>query len=674
MTISIRKLTVADLNTVDELMKRNSRTLGFLPEEALRDYLEKGYTLGATNDNGKLIGYLLSANYPAYFRITQLCVAEDFNGQGVARRLINELKNSATTQKVMKLHCRNDFPAHQMWPKLGFSAIDEQPGRSRDRLPLTLWHLPLAPDDQLGLFQVQTSDHSLDVVIDAQIFFDFDEADSDKSRPSKALLSDFLLDALRLLITDELFNEIAREQDPEQREKSRNKAHEFPKIDYNPQLEEQFEGILKTLLPSNSPSRQSDIRQLAKAAASEVKIFVSRDQAILNKSEEIADRVSLQVVSPTQLIIRLHEFSEKQSYAPTRIAGFELRWQRLSSDQVARFPYNSFLSQGERQGVFRERLDALLARPDQYEAECLQSRDETVAVRVLTKETNKTLTVHLMRVALSVDDRSLLGRFVISDTITKAVEENRHMVKIDVSALSVGLEPNLLEMGFIKGNGHFVRFCFSRSLTRTEVLSEIHELFPDIATSYGSLPELDLQRCCSPLDLKETDQNYFLIPIRPGYATSLFDRQQAAIDMFVQNPGVLLRWDNIYYKVKSHYHMLQEPARILWYESGSKAGQIAAISCLDAIEIGAAKTLFKKYKKFGILEWKDIFDMCNGDPFEEIMALKFSHTFLFRKPVSLDRMRVVFREHGTNLVLQSPSSIPTEIFYKLFQLGYPDQS
>ena len=623
---------------------------------------------------GNLLVTCLAQNYPAYFRITQLCVAEDFNGQGVARRLINELKNSTTTQKVIKLHCRNDFPAHQMWPKLGFSAIDEQPGRSRDRLPLTLWHLPLAPDDQLGLFQVQTSDHSLDVVIDAQIFFDFDEADSDKSAPSKALLSDFLVDELRLLITDELFNEIAREQDTEQREKSRKKAHEFPKIDYNPQLEEQFEGVLKTLLPNNSPSRQSDIRQLAKAAASEVKIFVSRDQAILNKSGEIADRVSLQVVSPTQLIIRFHELSEKQSYAPTRIAGFELQWQRLSSDQVARFPYNSFLSQGERQGVFRERLDALLARPDQYEAECLQSRDETVAVRVLTKETNKTLTVPMMRVALPVDDRSLLGCFVISDTITKAVEENRHMVKIDVSALSVGLEPNLLEMGFIKANGCFVRFCFSRSLTRTEVLSEIRELFPGIAASYGSLPELDLQRCCSPLDLKETDQNYFLIPIRPGYATSLFDRQQAAIDMFVQNPGVLLRWDNIYYKVKSHYHMLQEPARILWYESGSKAGQIAAISCLDAVEMGAAKTLFKKYKKFGILEWKDIFEMCNGDPFEEIMALKFSHTFLFRKPVSLDKMRVVFREHGTNLVLQSPSSIPTEIFYKLFQLGYPDQS
>ena len=393
MTISIIKLTIADLDPVDDLMKRHSSTLGFLPKEALRNYLEKENTLGAKTDDGKLIGYLLHAAKPDYFRIAQLCVAEDFNGRGVARQLINELKKSATTQKAIKLRCRNDFPAHKMWPKLGFSAIDEQPGRSKDKLPLTLWRLTLAPDDQLGLFQVKTSDDSLDVVIDAQIFFDFDEADSDKSMPSKALLSDFLIDALRLLVADELLSEIAREKDSEQREKSRNKAHEFPRIDYDAQSAERYEGVLKTFLPSNSPSQDSDIRQLAQTSASEVKIFVTQDQV---------------------------------------------------------------------------------------------------------------------------------------------------------------------------------------------------------------------------------------------------------------------------------------PARILWYESGDTAGHIAAISCLDAVEIDTAKVLFRKFKKIGILEWKDIFDMCGGDPSKEIMALRFSHTFPFRKPVSLDAIRKVFDEHGAKPVLQSPYKLPTEIFCKLFQLGYPD--
>ena len=37
MNITISKLTSAWLEAVDELMKRNSKTLGFLPGEALQD-------------------------------------------------------------------------------------------------------------------------------------------------------------------------------------------------------------------------------------------------------------------------------------------------------------------------------------------------------------------------------------------------------------------------------------------------------------------------------------------------------------------------------------------------------------------------------------------------------------------------------------------------------------
>lgn len=673
MTITITKLTTDDLDALDVLMKTHSKTIGFLPKDALRDYLEKEDTLGAKNYDGELVGYLLNASHPAYFRIAQLCVAEDFTGQGIARQLVNRLKKIRTTQKDIRLRCRNDFPAHNMWPKLGFSAIDEQPGKSKDKRPLTLWRLTLAPDDQLGLFQAKTSDESLDVVIDAQIFFDFDEADSDKSSPSKALLSDFLVDTLKLWITDELFNEIAREKDSQQREKSRNRAHEYQEIEYNSRLVEHFEEVLHTTLPSKSESQQSDIRQLAKTSASEVKIFVTRDQALLKKSEEIADRISLRVISPTELIIQLHELSEGQSYAPARIAGFELRWQRISSDEVANFPYNSFLYPGERQGIFREKLDALLAKPDNYKTEFLRSKDDTVAIRVLTKTPERTLIVPLIRLSNSAENRSLFARFVIADSINLAIDESLEMVRFENTGLTQGFEPDLLEMGFTKVDSSFVRFCLSRTLTREQVLSEIDKLYSASRPNYLSMPELELQNSCSPLNLMEANQNNFLIPIRSGYALSLLDRYQSESDLFGGDPSVLLRWDNVYYRSKTQYHMLKAPARILWYVSG-EAKQIVAVSSLDKVEIGSAKELFKKFKKFGILEWKDIYKMCSGEPSNEIMALRFSHTFPFRKPVSLSEMRRIFNKHRSNLGLQSPSKISTEIFRELFHTGYPDPS
>ena len=135
MTKTISKLSTTDLDAVDELMKRNSGTVGFLPLTALVDYLEKGWVLGAVSENGSLIAYLLYAANRDRFRITQLCVAEDFRGQGMARQLLNALKDSATTQKVIRLSCRNDFPAHSLWPKLGFVSVDEKTRAVEGKIP-----------------------------------------------------------------------------------------------------------------------------------------------------------------------------------------------------------------------------------------------------------------------------------------------------------------------------------------------------------------------------------------------------------------------------------------------------------------------------------------------------------------------------------------------------------
>lgn len=668
MKVNISKLTFDNFDAVDELMKRHSQWLGFLPGEALRDYLEKGTVLGAKTDDGQLVGYLLYADRNDYFRITHLCVLEEYQRQGIAKRLVNDLKELADTQKVIKLNCRRDFPANKLWPKLGFVASSEKRGKSIEGHLLTAWYLTLALDDQLELFQAKTSDETLNIVIDAQIFFDFYEQDSDKAKPSKALLSDFLVDSLNLWITDELFNEINRHNDPKQREESRRKANNFFLVEAAPHLVDDFDKLLREFLPSRKPNQVSDIRQLAKAAASNVNTFVTKDDNLLKKSKEIADLTGLEVIDPVNLIIQLHELYERQSYSPNRIAGLNLYWRRFASKDLASFPFESFLQHQETKGKFREKLKSLVAQPNDYECELLQSGNDFIAIRVLTNCSDKILTIPLARVALSAD-QSLFGRFLIADTVSKAVEKNLDMVRFEASALTPSLIPDLLEMGFTRFSDNFVRFCFSRCFDRQEVLSEISELCPESTSNYQNMSPLELERCCSPLDLEATNQRYFLVPIRPGYAMGLIDRQQAANDLFGGNPHVLLRWNNVYYRAKAQHKMLKSPGRILWYVSEPQQ-QVIAVSRLDAVVIDTPKKLFRKFKKFGVLEWNHVYELCDGNPSKRLMALKFSHTFLFRKPISLDALKSVFEANSVGLSLQGPSKLPPKVFHALFQKGY----
>ena len=48
--------------------------------------------------------------------------------------------------------------------------------------------------------------------------------------------------------------------------------------------------------------------------------------------------------------------------------------------------------------------------------------------------------------------------------------------------------------------------------------------------------------------------------------------------------------------------MLRSPARILWYVSQG-VQKVVAVSRLINVEIGTPKALFRRFKKFGILEW-----------------------------------------------------------------------
>ena len=586
--------------TFYERIKRYATTLGFLPRAALEDYLQKEGVLGAKAQDGRLVGYLMHAANRDRFRIAQLCVSEVRRSQGVARKLLGALKASAGTQKVITLRCRNDFLAHGMWPKLGFVPIDESPGRSKEGHLLTLWRLQLARHDQLELFQANMSDDVLDAVIDAQVFFDFDRPDSDVTQPSKALMSDLFIDSVNLWFTDELLSEINRSSSASEREEARTRARQFLEVKHHPLLVDSFVAKLKQVLPSRNANQLSDIMHLAKTAASEIDIFVTRDRVLLNKAPQIDEAVNVRVLSPIGLIVKLRELSETQPYVPDYVSGPGLSWRRLTSEELLAFPFDRFLQHGERPRVLQTKVDSLLSDTPRTEVEVLWSSGEPIALRGLAYGSPRALTVSICRVTSSVRS-SAIRRFPMSDVINRAVTEGLDMVKVEDAAVPLDLLPALSEMGFTRCGGGFVRFCFPRYLEQKAALSRIAGLVADYADNYEDMSGLELERSCSPL-ISDSAQSYFLISIKPSYARNLVDRRLSSSDMFGGDPDVLLRWSNVYYRAATQHKMLTAPGRILWYVSGDSK-EIAAVSHLDEVVLDRPKELFRRFRRYGTFGW-----------------------------------------------------------------------
>ena len=244
---------------------------------------------------------------------------------------------------------------------------------------------------------------------------------------------------------------------------------------------------------------------------------------------------------------------------------------------------------------------------------------------------------------------------------------NCQSIEFRSNSLGEDLISHVLEIGFLEHDEKYYRLCLPSCMDRREVLSLAATLLPHLSAKYGTLSANELEQHCSPGDLEEYEKNYVIVPIKPGYAISLFNRQRAETDLFGGEKSTLLRWDNVYYRSISHQNILREPARILWYESAPE-GKVTTLSNLDDVELGTPGDLLRKYKKLGILEWRNLYSMCSGNVMKQLMALKFSHTFPLQRPVPLEELRDIL--NTPRLTFQSPRQVTRNEYRKVVEAGF----
>jgi len=667
-----------------ELGRLNKQTLGFFPEGAFDEHATRGLIAVAVTSDGSLAGYCIYRRTPRNSAaVVHLCIHPDFRGRGIAAALMNFVGKETSHLRGVGLWCRNDFPAHHLWPRLGFVARQERIGKRKGGSDLTFWWKDHGAPDLLTGLSNESSGIQLKAAIDANVFFDlFDRSSSD----SAGLNTGWLRDEVELMICPELFNEINRDGDKARRTACREFAKQFSEVTATPSELENARKTVESIVAARERNQdRSDILQLAHAVAGGLKVFVTRDDNLLALSEVIYERTLTAVVRPADLVTQIDALLREEQYQRDRLAGTSLvasREEVIDENLLAATFQAS--ARGEKKTEFLNKIRRIRAHPDSGGYSVVRDADgRAIGLLGYQRTEQGDISITLLRAASGPLASSLL-RYMVSGLLLGDAGKSRTVLVTD-DYLPTEVREQISSLGFVPGASGMTKLQVSGALRFDEVTAEL-------LSRLGERPELDalameairlikdfsdhdhtplvqVEKALWPVELVDLDLPAFIVPIRPMYAQHLFDVGLAKSDLFGANIDLALNIESIYYRSAKNSGGLAAPGRILWYVSGDSrvpgSGHIRASSRLEEVEVGPARQIFRKFRRLGIFGFKEVLQVAGGDAESDVMALRFSDTRALVRPVSWDAMRSTLAAEGINSTLVSPTNIPIQLYFKL---------
>ncbi|MEA5513921.1 GNAT family N-acetyltransferase [Nodularia sp. UHCC 0506] len=687
--------TSQHLKTVINLGNANSETLGFLPYGAFERLADEGRIIGFIVPELGCVGYLLYGISRRNYRVklTHLCVDKNWQKRGIAKKLLQYLKNKTQHLYGILLSCRRDYNLDGMWAALGFVAPHERPGKSKEGSILTEWWLDYGHHSLLTNLAYQETESRLCVAIDANIFFDLvdDEKFDEEGKESKVLISDWLDSEIKLCLTDEILNEINRNPDSRKREKLRTARTHFTNL---PSTQKEFDKLCQTIrrfFPEKmTPSDESDLRQIARVISSQINTpyFVTRDKRLLGIEEEIYQEFNLTIIHPIDLIIKLDQLRRENEYQPELLGGTNIKEKRIQSKEIDSI-IDLFLcySQGEKKPDFRKNIRSLVSNTKQIKGFTVSQNEEFIALIIYDRSEDRELNIPVFRFRNTKITPTLLRRCIF-ECFSTAASENREFTRITEIYLDDTTVKALSEDGFLKTKSGWLRANLAISENAVDISSYITNLckqspkvydqylpFADILLNQDLLqkPEImaDIERRLYPAKITDAEIPTYIIPIKSRWAKELFDKELAEEGIWRAKEQLALRREVVYYSSK---RKMKYPGRILWYvtpspddkNSSAILGAIRACSRLDEVTIGKPKDLYKKFRRLGIYSFQDVLKAANNDLDKEIKAVKFSDTELFENPIKFAEIKIILNR---SIQLQSSIEISPEEFKMLYNRG-----
>jgi predicted nucleic acid-binding protein len=680
------------LQKVIKLGRKNSNKLGHMPEGGFIEHATKKHILVALSPENECIGYLMYR--VAYQRavIVHLCVDRSYRDKHIAKKLINQLIHITQNLHLIELCCRRDYNLHNMWSSFGFIAESNKEGRSKDGKILTIWQFKHGHSNLLTMLTKEEIGSKLCAVIDKSIFDDLIQKNTDiQIEDSKFLWADWLQSEVELCLTDEIYNQIELNSNFNIVKKQKALANNFKRLSCGQkELESKYQQIIKDF-PNTTDNDIYKLRHLARAIASHASFFITHDTEILNKESLIYEKFKISIIRPSDFIIRLDELRKEVEYQPVRLAGTQIAKQIAKLEQIDLLT-DAFLSKitGEEVNDFQQSLRSYITNPKQYEVVLIRDDEpEPLALIIYEKEKNNELKIPMLRIRKNYALAPTVLRHLILSSIQKSAQEKCQFTIINEAHLEEFTIEALGQDNFFFVDGTWIRANFATIQTASDLSSYLKNLISGLGNDYrfylkiantladsSTITNVELisgiERILYPAKILDAQIPNFIVPIQPHWAEHLFDENLAQQSIFGARKELALNRENVYYRKVKNSGGLQAPGRILWYVSQGQQGRycqvkaIKACSILDEIIIDTPKFLFQRFRRLGIYNFENILATANNNPQQKIMAIKFSDTEIFNRPIDFKDIQKIL---GNSFTFQSPYRIDENKFYTIYNQG-----
>lgn len=661
------------LAEITALGDANSKTLGFLPFAGFRCAATAGRIAVATSPDGSVAGYCLFDLPRDVIRIVHLCIDNRARGKGLARALIDAVSARHADRLGMVLKCRADWPADKMWPALGFTAQTRVVGRSKQRLPLTVWWRSHGHEDLFTLLDRARADQRA-IAVDSNVYSDLHSVKKRAGAQHSALLAPLIADQkVNMVLLPTLQTEIYQTKDPEDCRRFLSAQLNYTRVSgaATPYVLDDLHRAIPAALLTQDPSLANDARLIAEAHANDVDIFVTRDENARTYLTATAEKHGIDVVHPSELPTFLHSEEFDFAYRPVQLEETAFVTKRLDRG-LSDTELNAFLNKpaGERLKRLRELVADLAARAT---SDVLRTavHDENGLLQGVwaTHKGDARLDVPLIRVRPGAL-QTTVARQVAHILRAAAVDDQMNVIRITDPYVERGVMTALEDAGFGSHESGTTALVLPTTGTWAEVSATAQGVVANVGEELARFLELpespsttqtaEFERLWAPAKILGQGIRNFLVPIKPEFSSQLLGYPASLMS---RSADLGLSREHVYYCNRPG--PVRSPARILWYASGKQYGVVFASSNLVEATSDTPARLHRRFSRLGVWTVNDIATAASNG---RAAALRIEETELFPRPVPLERLRALWPD-GRHLLLRSAQEVTDEAYEQIYLEG-----